>query len=120
MSLLGDQLMVHSLGLVQLKYLNVIRDDLLDHRVAIAGYVEREDSLPSSVAGHELNQSMWGKTGQKSSYMFILLPGESQCSGNLGFGNHHDTMPFFCMERAILGHFPLWGGIYFFFFPTCL
>lgn len=48
--------------------------------------------------------------------MFILLPGESQCLGNLGFGNHHDTMPFFCMERAILGHFPLWGGNFFFFF----
>lgn len=107
MSLLGDQLVVHSPGLVQFKYLNVIRDALLDHRVAIAGYVEREGSRPSSVAGHELNQSTWGRTGKKSSYMFILLPGESQCLGNPGFGNHHNTMPFFCMERAILGHFPL-------------
>lgn len=51
MSLLGDQLMVHAPGLVQLKYLNVIRDALLDYHIAIAGYVEREDSLPSSVAG---------------------------------------------------------------------
>lgn len=39
---------------------------------------------------------MQGRTGKRSSSVFIQLPGESHFSGNLVFSNHHNVLPYFC------------------------
>lgn len=39
---------------------------------------------------------MQGKTGKRSSSVFIQLPGGSHFSGNLVFSNHYNIVPYFC------------------------